>query len=168
MESPGRYLKTERESQNLSLRDVSKWTRINERLLKAIEEDKYELLSSPVYVKGFLEAYARYLGLDPNDLILRYQNYLESMAPPGEAGMEHRLTFKKRRVSLWLLLVFAVVLSLGVSIFFFSFNPLDHFLSSFEKGKSTLTPLPSQTSPPPIQKEEDTQATGLPEKSRNQ
>jgi hypothetical protein len=70
MESPGICLKTERESQNLSLKEVSKSTKINERLLKAIEEDQYELISSPVDVKGFLDAYARYLGLDSNNIVL--------------------------------------------------------------------------------------------------
>ena len=155
MDSLGEYLKTERESRSLTLR---------EPLLQAIESNRYDLLSSPVYVKGFLEAYAKYLGLDPADIILRYQKFLGSKAVPGEAGMEQRITSKKKTVSLWLLLVFAVVLSLGVSIFFFSFNPLDHFLSSFEKRESALTQLPSQTSPPPIQKEEDTQATGLQKK----
>ena len=68
MESVGKYLKAERESQKLSLQEVSEATKIRELLLRAIEEDRYELISSPVYVNGFLDAYARYLGLDPNEI----------------------------------------------------------------------------------------------------
>jgi len=70
MESPGKYLKAERESRNLSLKVISESTRIQEHLLKALEEDQYEVFKSSTYVKGFLRSYARYLGLNPTDLIL--------------------------------------------------------------------------------------------------
>jgi len=51
MEPLGKYLKGVRESRNLSLKEVSESTEMKERLLKAIEEDQYELLYSPVYVE---------------------------------------------------------------------------------------------------------------------
>ena len=161
MDSLGEYLKTVRESQNLTLGKVSESTKIREPLLRAIESDRYDLLSGPFYVKGFLETYARYLGLDSGEVILRYQKSLEGMPVPKVQGLERRITSNKRRVSFWLLLVFAVVLSLGVSIFFFSFNPLEHFFSSFEKEAPTFGSLPSQPSPPSVQSEEDTQSAGL-------
>ena len=34
------------------------------------------------YVKGFLHVYARYLMLDPKDILLQYENYLKSLIPP--------------------------------------------------------------------------------------
>jgi cytoskeletal protein RodZ len=40
MESPGKYLKAERELRNLSLEEVAKFTKIKEDFLKAIEEDR--------------------------------------------------------------------------------------------------------------------------------
>ena len=79
MESPGKYLKAERELQRLSLEEAANYTKIREPLLKTIEEDGYELLPHSLYVKGFLTTYARYLGLDPNEVILRYQKYLEDV-----------------------------------------------------------------------------------------
>jgi len=71
-ESLGRYLKRERELRNISLREVSKNTKVKEHLLKAIEEDQYTSLPSSTYVKGFLLSYAKYIGLDPNDVLLRF------------------------------------------------------------------------------------------------
>ena len=79
MESPGKYLKAEREIQKLSLQEAANFTKIREPLLKTIEEDGYELLPHSLYVKGFLITYARYLGLDPNEVILRYQKYLKDV-----------------------------------------------------------------------------------------
>ena len=73
MESLGKDLKAERELRNLSLEEAANFTKIREPLLRAIEDDRYELLPPSFYVKGFLVAYARYLGLDPNEVILRYQ-----------------------------------------------------------------------------------------------
>ena len=83
-ETLGSYLKNHRESKKISLREVAKNTRVREHILRAIEEDRYELLPPATYVKGFLSAYARYLRLDPNDVLLRYERVLrgEPIAPP--------------------------------------------------------------------------------------
>ena len=75
-ETLGKYLRRERELRKVSLRELSKNTRVREHLLKAIEEDRHDLLPSPTFVKGFLNAYAKYIGLDANEIILRYQRGL--------------------------------------------------------------------------------------------
>lgn len=82
MESPGKLLKKERETRNISLEEISKFTKVKQHYLKAIEEDQYDLLPAIPYVKGFLHVYARYLMLDPKDIILQYENYLKSLIPP--------------------------------------------------------------------------------------
>ncbi|MEI9477637.1 MAG: helix-turn-helix domain-containing protein, partial [Deltaproteobacteria bacterium] len=82
-ETLGRYLGRERELRKISLRELSKNTRVREHLLKAIEEDRYDLLPSPTFVKGFLTAYAKYIGLDANEIILRYQRGLTGTQDTG-------------------------------------------------------------------------------------
>jgi cytoskeletal protein RodZ len=76
-ESFGKYLKRERELRNISLKEIAKNTKVRERFLKAIEEDQYNVLPSKAYVKSFIFAYAKYVGLDPNDTLLRYQSILK-------------------------------------------------------------------------------------------
>jgi cytoskeleton protein RodZ len=61
---------------------VSRNTRVREHLLEAIEADRYDLLPSPTFVKGFLQSYAKYVGLDPNEIVLRFQNVMKG--PPKE------------------------------------------------------------------------------------
>jgi transcriptional regulator with XRE-family HTH domain len=90
MESIGRYLRGERELRKFSLEEVSKFTRIKEEYLNAIEEDRYDLLPSAIYVKGYLTAYARYLGIDPNDTVLRYQRYLKELTTTEEKRLEQQ------------------------------------------------------------------------------
>ncbi len=84
-ETLGKYLRNQRESKKISLREVANNTRVREHLLKAIEEDQYHLLPPATYVKGFLLAYAKYLRLDPNEVLLRYERVLkgEPVTPPS-------------------------------------------------------------------------------------
>ena len=105
-ESVGKYLKKERESRNLSLGQVSRNTRISEHILFAIEDDRYDLLPSATYVRGFLSAYARSMGIDPNDVLLRYRSRQEvEQAPASEAAPVEKVSpkAKKRWVTLGVL-----------------------------------------------------------------
>src|SRR3972149_4191045 len=72
MESLGKFLRKERETRNISLEEVSKFTKIKQHHLKAIEEGRPELLPPTPYVKGYLNVYAKYLTLDPKKVVLRY------------------------------------------------------------------------------------------------
>ena len=99
MESIGKYLREEREFRNLSLEEVSKFTRIRKEFLNAIEEDRYELLPPAIYVKGYLSAYARYLGLDPTDTVLRYQKFLREFTISEKKRLERQKPEPPRQVS---------------------------------------------------------------------
>ena len=81
IESLGHYLRGERERRNISLKEVARNTRVREYFLRAIEDDRCDLLPAAPFVKGFLHSYARYLGLDPNEVLLRFQNTLKGDQP---------------------------------------------------------------------------------------
>jgi cytoskeleton protein RodZ len=76
-ESLGSHLKRERESRNISLKEVAKKIRVREQLLKALEEDRYDLLPPHPYLKGFLFNYAKVVGLDPHEVIHRYESAIQ-------------------------------------------------------------------------------------------
>lgn len=80
MESPGEYLKREREIRGVSLEDISNATKIRAGLLIAIERNDFDALPATPFVKGFIQAYCRYLGLDAQDAILRHEAYMRSLA----------------------------------------------------------------------------------------
>jgi cytoskeletal protein RodZ len=111
MESPGKFLKKERETRNVSLEEISKFTKIREHYLKAIEEDRYELLPAIPYVKGFLNVYARYLMLNPKDIILQYESYLKSLIPPETIQLQQALPKKKSARAWFIFSLISVVLS---------------------------------------------------------
>lgn len=86
METVGKYLKRERELRNISLKEISTATKIRENLLRAVEEDRHDLLPTPVFVKGFLIAYGKHIGLDPTDVVLRYESDLKELHGHEEHG----------------------------------------------------------------------------------
>lgn len=69
--SVGTVLHRERELRHISLEEVSQSTRIPLRTLQHIEADEFDELPGEVFVRGFVKAYARTLGLDPDPLIAR-------------------------------------------------------------------------------------------------
>jgi len=106
MESLGKFLRKERETRNISLEEVSKSTKIKQHHLKAIEEGRYELLPPTPYVKGYLNVYAKYLTLDPKNIVLRYEEYLKSLIPPESIELQHHALSKKKSARPWYSLSF--------------------------------------------------------------
>lgn len=74
MDELGQILREARENKGLTLEEVQAETRIHARFLTALEKGDYAVLPTPVHVRGFLRNYARFLGLDPQPLLARYQN----------------------------------------------------------------------------------------------
>ncbi|MBU4346431.1 MAG: DUF4115 domain-containing protein [Candidatus Omnitrophica bacterium] len=72
MESAGVRLKKLRLEKGIPLEEVHKKTRIHLDILKAIEEDSF-LNLNPIYIKGFLKIYCKFLGVDPRDYISDYR-----------------------------------------------------------------------------------------------
>ena len=73
MESVGEFLSRERKSKNVTVEEVSAATKIQPKYIRALEEDNFTLLPPEVIIKGFIEAYARCLGLDPKEMLLLYK-----------------------------------------------------------------------------------------------
>jgi hypothetical protein len=61
----GADLRRMREARGMSLRHIAAVTKIGLRFLEYVEEDRFEFLPAPVYLRGFLLEYARLVGIDP-------------------------------------------------------------------------------------------------------
>jgi cytoskeletal protein RodZ len=65
----GRILEKTRHSLGKSLSDAEEETKIRARSLDALEQGDYDALPNPAYVRGYITAYAKFLGLDPAPLL---------------------------------------------------------------------------------------------------
>jgi cytoskeleton protein RodZ len=68
----GDWLRRQREMREINLRDIAERTKISFRYLEAMEADRFDLLPAPIFAKGFLREYARYVGLSPDDVVNHY------------------------------------------------------------------------------------------------
>ncbi len=67
--TPGAVLAAKRGERGLTIQQAAAATRIRAEHLVALEADQPERLAAPVYAKGYLRTYARYLDLDPEPLV---------------------------------------------------------------------------------------------------
>jgi cytoskeletal protein RodZ len=72
MASFGKELRRERELRRISLREVAEATKVNLRYLQALENDDFEQLPGGVFNRGFVRAYAQFVGIDPDDWVNAY------------------------------------------------------------------------------------------------
>ncbi|MFH0839169.1 MAG: RodZ domain-containing protein [Candidatus Omnitrophota bacterium] len=79
----GQTLKKAREEKNITLEELQRATKIQMKFLVSLEEEAFERLPNPTYVKGFIKQYAQYVGLDPEPLLNEY-NVLNPEVPPQE------------------------------------------------------------------------------------
>lgn len=154
-ESVGKKLKDLRLAKGLSLEEVHKATKIHLNILQAIEEDSL-VNFNPVYIKGFLKIYCKFLGVEPRDLIADYK---EERAVIKHAADTHKgeypslkmlslgsFPFKAARAKLKTALPIVLI-----AIFIFGLFSLGRFISSrprrsANKGASAASAAQKQES----------------------
>ena len=87
----GPALRQARDRRRLGLDQAEAETKVRARYLRALEEEDFDLLPGPTYVKGFLRTYADYLGLDGR---LFVEEYTCRFVDPRH---EDELLFPRRR-----------------------------------------------------------------------
>lgn len=103
----GEVWRGKREAQGKTLDDVSLELRVSRRYLEGIEEGNYAKWPPKVFSAGFIRAYARLLGEDPEPVLSEYYDYLKSLAPgevpgPGRPQWIERERLRgSRRTAYW-------------------------------------------------------------------
>ena len=95
-ESFGASLKKQRELRGISLQEVAEATHIRLAYLKALESDRFEALPGLTFLKGYARSYAQYVGLNPEEVLVRLNSFvegvdLEKKSPPRRRGRGARI-----------------------------------------------------------------------------
>ena len=122
--SLGSCLREQRESRGITLDDAARVTRIGKNYLAALEGERFDVIPNPAYAKGFLRAYAEFLGLSGDFVVALYDRnriVAESETPvaagkPGRKGIGP--SFRPLPRFRWAVPLVLLVLALGVSYFF--------------------------------------------------
>ena len=80
----GERLRREREMRDISLDEIAATTKIGTRLLRALEEEQFDLLPGGIFNKGYVRAYAKYVGIDEEKAVVDYLQAAHEAAPGGQ------------------------------------------------------------------------------------
>jgi cytoskeleton protein RodZ len=83
----GERLRREREMRGISLDEIAAATKISARNLRALEDEKFKQLPGGIFNKGFVRAYAKFLGIDQEQMVAEY----ETASQETEAAREQKL-----------------------------------------------------------------------------
>ncbi len=104
----------------ISVEEIAEATKIGSRSLRALEEEHFDRLPGGIFNRGFVRAYARYLGIDEEQAVTDYLGaelaYQQAHGTP--LTMEVRLTPRQPRegqASWWPALLALVLLVVGFS-----------------------------------------------------
>jgi cytoskeletal protein RodZ len=118
LKSLGNLFKDKREEMHLSLKEVENATSIRMMYLQAIEEGKVENYLSAVYALGFIKQYAKFLGLDAEQILKENAASFKipSTLPAFDYGIGTLDVRNKNRSSRKRSNIFWIFISLGVAI----------------------------------------------------
>ena len=125
MQSVGQQLKDARVAQGKSLEDVGAELKIRADHVSALEVGDFSKFDAPIFIRGFVRTYCRFLKLDHNALIVQLNQELggtESLASdpalPGKKGFVDGFTLFLSRLnwSIWLPLI--VFISIAGTVWF--------------------------------------------------
>jgi len=117
--SCGAYLKNVREQKGITLEKASQDSKIVRTLLEAIEQDNYQELPPPVYLKGMIKKYAHYLHLDEEKILDFYQKSNGRKISSGEKDLlpQNRFIVSQSRLNQVLSLIFRQLIKFSLIIF---------------------------------------------------
>lgn len=143
----GALLREEREKKGLSHQQVSEMTRLRRHMIEALEDEAWDLLPPPVFVRGFVRSYTRALGLDEKKFLDLYDKI-----PPRESKALKLIPrpAKKKRGPLLLVIVLCLVVA-GILYAWHGYSPKTGV--PLPEEKKTL-PLPEKETPVPAPERE--------------
>jgi cytoskeletal protein RodZ len=118
----GPALRQARERRRLGLDQAEAETKVRARYLRALEDEEFDLIPGPAYVKGFLRTYADYLDLDGRLFVEEYNcrfvdpRLEDELLFPRTRAMPPRPRRRAKREADLILVVLAAIVALTVIV----------------------------------------------------
>lgn len=133
----GGWLRREREAREVSLAEIADVTKISKAYLQALEDERFDVLPATVFAKGFLREYAKYVGLDPDEVVNSYLTALQESEPDGledEVSSSHHGSFE------W---TSGVLLAIGLVLLLAAIGFIGFWAERSQDEESPATSVPS-------------------------
>jgi cytoskeleton protein RodZ len=110
----GDQLRESRMRNRVDITEVEAATKIRAKYLRALENEEWDLLPGPTFVKTFLRTYAEYLGLDARNLVEEYRSRYErpaqqELTPFGASLGGRRMRPRRTVLAPWMAVLIGIV-----------------------------------------------------------
>lgn len=113
----GTKLRDARVGRDLSIEESAWRTRIRPETLRALECEEFEILGHDAFVRSHLLSYARFLGIDPTDIVGEFERRAEpSPSPIEELNRQERDAKKPPRAKWWIAAAFSGALLAAAAV----------------------------------------------------
>ena len=144
MKMTGQILKENREKKGLTLNEVALATKINSKILAAIESGDIDSLPQRAFLRGFIQTYATFLELDVDNILTMFIEEMGnvqskwSQKPAKKTADEHtsNLQVGVHKKSMALKIVIAVFILVGLFVVRFLFKTVERY----ERERQKPTP----------------------------
>lgn len=152
-ESAGSQLRRGREQKGLTVSDVANAQHLRPAVIQAIENGDYEQIDSELFLKGYVRAYAKQVGLDADAIVTTLDRELEPFRQQKAEALEanplvdiERRKRQKRRAARALMVLLAVAVVAALAFTFLDDdagrgeNPADEPANSGQTGDDDVAP----------------------------
>ena len=113
MNQLGQSFKEARTQSGKTIEDAVRETKIAKKYLIAIENEDFDIFPGETYLIGFLRNYAQFLGLDPDEMVIKYRDYkIQEQPAPIE-----QLTARPRLIRRNILIIFVVLMVIAATLY---------------------------------------------------
>lgn len=143
----GAQLRAAREALGLSVSDAAHAIRLNPRQVQSLEDEAWDALPGPTFVRGFLRNYARFLRIDPAPLLA---GLVRVEQPPldvaGEDSTEETFEADPQRSGSLLLILGGALVVVALAVYFLL--PAGTFEAPREVGAVSVPPAVTPSGQP--------------------
>ena len=148
----GSSLREVRERRGVGLDQVEQDTAIRIRYIRALEDERFDILPGPTYTRGFLRAYADYLGLDGQLFVDEFNSRFlhpggEFDQPLASRPRSRPLRRRHRNESLLVMITLAAIVAVA-TLLFVAARPSPHAPPTLPPTGSTQTVNQNPALPP--------------------
>jgi cytoskeleton protein RodZ len=142
----GQLLRGARLAQDLTLEQLSTELRIEGKQLNALEEDRFEQIGVPVFVKGYLKQYCLRLGLNFHDMLALY--YKQTTLPDVQIQPSRTIKLRdERQITSWIVAaIILLVVVAGLAVWWSNGGSFDSLSAPRSAADTAET---SDAAPPP-------------------
>lgn len=129
--TPGATLAEKRMQLNYSVEYVADKLHLRVRVIELLEQDDYVSMPEPVFIKGYIRAYAKLLGIKSEPLLTAFNQSYPSEKKLGRAlWQSKRESNKAEHVIRWVTSAFAVIVLIAVAMWWQANKENENIFSS--------------------------------------